>query len=143
MPRPVWQVLCSWVGAEDSQVLVPSALVRDLLRVGLVLPAIEFGRVNEGPGHLVPRLRSRGQASRRRNEAERTTLRRAIGIADRLIPGGPNCYRRALLEIALDAGAAEEPLKFGLRSNGGTGSGHAWLGSDRDPPVTYDVELAL
>jgi hypothetical protein len=29
-------------------------------------------------------------------------------------PGGPSCFRRVLLETALDAGAARETLIFGL-----------------------------
>ncbi len=51
-----------------------------------------------------------------------------IAIIDRLWRGGPNCYRRVLLEISMDAGAARDVVKMGFRSSGGQGSGHAWLG---------------
>lgn len=59
------------------------------------------------------------------------------------MPGGPNCYRRVLLETALDAGAAKEKIVFGLRAGGTLRSGHAWFSSRRDGDERYDVEIAL
>jgi hypothetical protein len=67
------------------------------------------------------------------------------------MPGGENCYRRALVEIALDRGAAQEPVHFAFRSRGGHGSGHAWLGGATDeggaptapPPGGYDAYFVL
>lgn len=50
-----------------------------------------------------------------------------IRWVDARVPGGPNCYRRVLLETALDASAARERIVFGLRQGGGRASGHAWL----------------
>ena len=44
--------------------------------------------------------------------------------------------------MALDAGAAAEPLRFGLREHGGPGSGHAWLGDRPDESARYDAEFA-
>jgi len=59
-----------------------------------------------------------------------------------MLPDGGNCYRRALLELALDPTAAAEPLVFGLKQGGGSGSGHAWLGDARGFE-TYDAEFRL
>jgi hypothetical protein len=114
-----------------------------LARVAAALPAIERGRLGEGPEPLVARLRERGRAARRRDEAERAGLRRAIALVDRFMPGGGNCYRRVLLEIALDAGAAAEPLHLGLQKGGGPNTGHAWLGDHKGNDVRYDVELTV
>jgi len=37
-----------------------------------------------------------------------------VGWTDALLPGSPSCYRRVLLEVALDGGAARETVVFGL-----------------------------
>jgi hypothetical protein len=66
-------------------------------------------------------------------------LRRLIRAVDARMPGGPNCYRRALLEIGLDAGAAREPLKMGLHPHGGPKSGHAWLGEPEPGTESYEA----
>jgi hypothetical protein len=68
-----------------------------------------------------------------------------IALVDRVLPGEPNCLRRALLEIALDAGAAEEPLHLGLKVPGGPRSGHAWLASwpDAANASAYDAVLEV
>jgi hypothetical protein len=73
----------------------------------------------------------------------RTKLQRLIRFVDRLFPSGPNCYRRALIEIAMDAGAAAEPLHMGLQAEGGLNSGHAWLASSSDPSRSYDAEFVV
>jgi hypothetical protein len=70
-------------------------------------------------------------------------LRRMIDACDRRLPGGPNCYRRALAEMALHPEAAVETLHIGIVGGGGFGSGHAWLGDRREPGARYDVELSL
>ena len=69
-----------------------------------------------------------GEQGRRRSERARRTLHRMISFVDRLWWGGPNCYRRVLLEVAMDRGAAAEVVQLGFRSSGDPGSGHAWLG---------------
>jgi hypothetical protein len=68
-----------------------------------------------------------------------------IRLVDRLFPGGANCYRRTLLEIALDAGAAEERLFLGLKEQGGPASGHAWLESwpDAAEASRYDAIVEI
>jgi hypothetical protein len=64
---------------------------------------------------------------------------------DRVLPAGPNCYRRALLEMYLDSGASREPLYLGLRAHGGPRSGHAWLASwpDNAGASAYDAILEM
>jgi hypothetical protein len=60
------------------------------------------------------------------------------------MPDGGNCYRRVLLEIALDPHAAAAPFYMGLDAGGAPMSGHAWLGSsaggDRG---SYDAIISL
>lgn len=115
----------------------------ELVRLVRVLPVIEMKRLSRGPMPLVEELRARAQATPRRPADRRARLRRLIAALDRRMPGGANCYRRVLLEISLDRGAAEEPVHIGLRSNGGPRSGHAWLGENRDTAEHYDAEIAV
>ncbi len=83
-----------------------------------------------------------GVARGARSPAARRRLKRLIGAVDRRLPGGQNCVRRALIEIALDGGAARERFFAGLQLGGRPGSGHAWLESD---PATerYDAVIAI
>ena len=118
-------------------------LVADALRVVFLLPRVELRRFREGPGPLVDELRARGRQSRCRSETERADLQRVIGLVDRILPGKPSCYRRALLEIGLDAGAAEETLHMGIRVPGGPRSGHVWLGDRATPGIAYDAQFDI
>jgi hypothetical protein len=120
----------------------PLQFLFEAVRAGLALPQVEWGRHAEGPRSLVGKLRGRGRREPRRGPEARARLQRAIALWDRVLPGQPSCYRRALLEIRLDAGAAEEQLHLGLRVPGGPRSGHAWLGADA-PSETYDVQLDM
>jgi hypothetical protein len=105
----------------------------EAVRATVALPRVERARRALGPRAAVQAMRALGDARWRRSPAERARLQRAIRIVDRLaFRGGANCYRRALLEMALDAGAAGEALMMGFKSGGGVGSGHAWLASHRD-----------
>jgi Transglutaminase-like superfamily len=119
--------------------------IGDLGRVLVALPFVEFGRVTFGPSRILPRLRRSAERCRRRPPPERGTLRRVIAAVDARLPGGGNCYRRALLEIVIDAGAAEEKLYMGLKTHGGPRSGHAWLASwpDAANAAAYDVVLEM
>ena len=119
------------------------ALVLELGRVLVALPRVEAGRRWRGPKPLLEKLRRRGRQAKRRGRAERARLRRAVGLIDRLMPGGPNCSRRALLEIALDRGAAHEPFRMGFRVGPASISGHAWLGAEGGPSEGYQVQLEL
>jgi hypothetical protein len=119
--------------------------IGDLGRVLGALPFVEFGRVTLGPSRILPGLRWTAARCRKRSPPERGTLRRVIAAVDARLPGGGNCYRRALLEICIDAGAAEEKLYMGLKTRGGPGSGHAWLASwpDAANAATYDAVLEM
>jgi Transglutaminase-like superfamily len=123
--------------------LLSRATLADLFRVLVVVPYVEWGRKRRGPGPLAARLRQRGAASVARSEERRATLRKLIGAVDARMPGGPNCYRRALLEIGLDAGAAREPLNMGLRPHGGPKSGHAWLGAPEPGIDLYEARFEI
>jgi hypothetical protein len=122
---------------------VGPTLLLECVQVAMVCPAIERARQIESFAPLVLRLRQRGCLKRQRDASARSQLRRAIQLVDRVFPSGPNCYRRVLLEIALDSGAAREPVYFGLRAAGGPGSGHAWLGGDRGSPEAYDAVFTV
>jgi len=116
------------------------SLLLDLLRVSRMAGVAEAARLSKGPRAAVEMMRAVGQRNPRRDARRRVALRRAIRLVDRWHPGGPNCYRRVLLELALDRGAAEDRVMMGLRVSGSPGSGHAWLGSERHDSV-YDVLL--
>lgn len=116
--------------------------VEESLRVLKALPVVELGRRRQGLKPLVERLRRTGERAMRRGPVARARLQQAIGRIDARLPGGPNCCRRALLEITLDRGAAAEPFRMGLRARGGQPSGHAWLG-DHTGPECYDMTIEL
>lgn len=61
-----------------------------------------------------------------------------FACVDAFASGGANCYRRVLLEAALDAGAAREDVVLGL--NVGR-TGHAWLGKAAAP--AHEVEFTF
>jgi hypothetical protein len=118
-------------------------MLRDVAEALLVALSVEKSRRSVGPTQLVKRMRGRGRRRRARDLAERLKLRRAIEIVDRRFPSGPNCYRRVLIEIAMDAGAAAEPLHMGLKAHGEPGSGHAWLASMPRDERSYDAEFVV
>jgi hypothetical protein len=115
----------------------------DLVRVLAVVPYVEWGRKRRGPGPLTATLRKRGAAALARSQERRIVLRKLIGAVDARMPGGPNCYRRALIEMSLDAGAAREPLSLGLRPHGGPKSGHAWLGAPDPDAEVYQARFEI
>lgn len=90
------------------------AFATELARVGRLVAVAERARNAASPEAAVRTMRARGLAARERGALGRARLRRAIGWVDALHPRGPNCYRRTLLELALDRGAAGETLVFGL-----------------------------
>jgi hypothetical protein len=121
----------------------PAALLDFASALPALLAAERSRRSDEGPGGAVPRFRARGRSRRRRDPGALARLQRVVAIADRILPGGPNCYRRVLAEIALDAGSADEPMHLGIVHGQATLGGHAWLGDRREPGARYDVEIAL
>lgn len=105
-------------------------LAATLLEVGRVLQVlsrVERARRRLGPRRLVALLRRRSKTQPRRRS--RVCLQRAIRWVDARVPGGGNCFRRALLEMALDRGAADEPMLFGIELRDDRLAGHAWLDS--------------
>lgn len=66
------------------------------------------------PRDAIATMRARGLTAKKRSLVGRARLRRAIGWVDAFAVGGESCYRRVLLELALDAGAAREAVVFGL-----------------------------
>jgi hypothetical protein len=109
----------------------PLLLLADVVRVLSLGARVEQARTTQGPAPLLARLRQEGGTHPRRSAVERQRLQRAVRLVDHFFPGGGNCYRRVLLEVALDAGAAEEVVLFGQRADGGPGSGHAYFKSDQ------------
>src|SRR5258706_507164 len=71
-------------------------------------------RMEDSPEKAVSAMRAIGRNAAARDEIGRARLKRAIGWIDAVMPRGGNCFRRTLIELALDAGAAEETLAFGL-----------------------------
>lgn len=96
---------------------VPERAEAFVVEVGHVMRTVrdvDLARSTDTAHGAVTKMRARGAAAHARGPVGRARLRRAIGWIDALAPGGANCYRRVLLEIALDAGAAGERLVFGL-----------------------------
>jgi hypothetical protein len=104
-----------------------------------LLAEVERARTTSSPRDAVESARRRGRAGLRRGPAARARLKRLIGSVDALFPSGPNCYRRALLETALDRGAAEEQIHFALDVGK---TGHAWLDSDPERQQ-FDVVFSV
>jgi hypothetical protein len=118
-------------------------MILDLLRALLVSRDIERDRQRLGPHEIVMNLRRRGMRCRKRDAVKRVRLEGIIRLVDRLFLVGPNCYRRALIEIAMDAGAAAETLHLGIDTAGDLTSGHAWLGPSSDRAPSYHAEFSL
>jgi Transglutaminase-like superfamily len=130
-------------GATGVEALVRFvALGRELTRALMVLPRAELVSRRLGPRPAAAAVRRIGSVKRRRSPADRARLQRAIRWADRLYPGKRTCYRRVLLEMALDSGAASEALMLGFQAGGAPGSGHAWLGS-HDQGHRYDAVISV
>jgi hypothetical protein len=114
----------------------------ELVRVCRCLPGVEQNRRAVGLHAAVARSRRLGTEQSIRTASDRNRLRRIISLLDRCLPDGGNCVRRALLEMALDGGAAQDVFLAGLRSAGGPGSGHAWLASQQSTE-RYDAVIAI
>jgi hypothetical protein len=111
----------------------------EVARATSLVRAVDSGRARQTPAQILAAMRKRGTATgRARGPIGRARLRRAIGWVDALSPGGPSCYRRILLESALDAGAAGETVVFGLDVGR---TGHVAF-EDREER-TFDVSFAI
>ena len=103
---------------------------------------VEIDRRAVSPQRAAASARRRSAGTMPRSPIARRQLQRAIALIDARFPGGPNCLRRSLIEMSLDSGAAQERLLAGFVSNGGKGSGHAWLESQ--PTVkSYDAVIPI
>ncbi len=115
----------------------------ELLRVLLVLRGAETARRFPGIQQLLLAIRSGARRLPERTPWARRNLRRAIAWVDSLLPGGPNCYRRVLLEMMLDRGAASEPVCMGFLSDGDKLTGHVWLLGHAESSDGYQVNVRL
>jgi hypothetical protein len=131
----------SWIVLErgrvnDTETAAPFA--NEVGRAVAIVVQAERTRTREAPERAVALMRERGARQPARGPIGRSRLRLAIGWVDAFFPRGPNCFRRTLIEIALDAGAAQETLVFGLDVDK---TGHVWFkdAEDRAFDVTFDV----
>lgn len=111
---------------------------REVVRVARIVREVERRRVSDGPEATVRDYRAQGSREKKRGPIGRARLRRAIGWIDAFFPGRPNCFRRTLLELALDGGAARERLVFGL-DVGRTGHVTFKGREDRTFDVVYEL----
>lgn len=128
-----------------ARVRAPGELARfaaELTAAALLLPLVAVSTRFLGPRPLVSAARALGARSPARGPKGRGRLRRAIAVVDARISPRSRCYRRALVEMALDRGASSEPLHLGIDLAGGEGSGHAWLAST-PPDEGFDVVVVL
>jgi hypothetical protein len=108
--RGAWLVLERGPGVPENA----ASFARELGRAVRAAFAAERSRRAEPPARAVARMRALGRTRVPRGVVGRARLRRAVGWIDAAFPGGPNCFRRVLTELALDSGAAGETLVFGL-----------------------------
>lgn len=115
----------------------------ELARAVALMPRVEWWRRSAGTRPAVEAARRLGSSRIMRDQSERDHLRRVIAIVDGLLPlTEPNCFRRVLLEIALDGGAAHEIVHVGLPAHGTPRSGHVWLAGERSAR-SYDAVIAV
>lgn len=126
-------------GAERPPPEEADSFAIEVARAVRLLRVVDAGRARKTPEQILAAMRARGIGTgRARGPIGRALLRRAIGWVDALGPGGASCYRRILLESALDAGAARETVVFGLDVGS---TGHvAFL--DREDRA-FDVSFAI
>jgi hypothetical protein len=115
-----------------------ASFATELRRVASMVREVDARRMNEPPQSVLEAMRARGRTASARGPVGRARLRRAVGWIDALRPGGASCYRRVLLETALDAGAANETVVFGLDVGS---TGHVAF-EDREDR-TFDVAFAI
>jgi len=125
----------------ESFRVVPDAVL--VLRRGLLM---DRSRAAMGPRNAVLLARSLGSQVRPRSPRQRVALGWLIRAFDRACKGGPNCYRRVLLELATDPEVAGNVVTMGFTKDGGPRSGHAWRGSGPpadQPGRRYDAIISI
>jgi hypothetical protein len=123
-----------------SKVASRVGLVPEAIRVAMRLPRVERWR-SLGPQAATVLAREMGRRAPVRSPEDTARLRRAIGVVDRLC--GANCYRRVLLELALDRKAADDPIYVGIRGRDDAGLGHAWRGHDARLEAQYEAVFRI
>jgi hypothetical protein len=119
------------------------SLLADAARVAAAVPRVERDRLRLGTAEAVARARARGTGRPARPAASRLRLRRAVLAVDTRLPGGANCYRRALLEMSLDRAAAAETLHLDLSLRGPSPVGHTRLESWPENGRLHDATFSL
>jgi hypothetical protein len=118
-----------------------AAFADEMMEVAILLREVEEARLREGPEALLKRLRPLGAKRAPRTLSQRQRLSRNVTRIDRLLHGESNCYRRSLVQVALDRDAASQPFVLGLDVPASGVKGHAWLeGNER---AGFDVEFRL
>lgn len=120
----------------------PFRLGAELVRSALMVGRVEHLRRHHGPRAAAAAVRQLASGTQQRSAVDRARLQRAIRFLDSFFRDSGNCYRRVLLEMALDRGAAAEPLMMGLPANGAANAGHAWLGRLPDGR-SYDAVVSV
>lgn len=112
--RGPWIVFSRCEGAPQQENAEPFR--NEVPRVLRLIRKAERYRLRDSPESAVKAMRARGRLTKKRGVIGRARLRRAIGWIDAVYfpTKGGNCFRRVLVEVGLDAGAAEETLVFGL-----------------------------
>lgn len=118
-------------------------LVAEAARVVAALARVERDRLRLGIAEAVARARARGASRPARPAASRLRLRRAVLAIDARLPGGANCYRRALLEMSLDGAAAGERLHLDLSLRGPSPAGHVRLESWAESRRLHEATFSL
>jgi hypothetical protein len=116
----------------------PEPFALELARAAGAARAGERARLHDTPERAIHAMRARGARAPARGPVGRARLRRAIGWIDAATPPPYSCYRRTLLELSLDAGAARETLVFGLDVGK---TGHVAF-KDRED-VAFDVAFEI
>lgn len=116
----------------------PDDFARELVRAARLVRLADATRRGMSPERAIEHMRARGSREIARGPIGRARLRRAIGWVDALVPGGENCYRRVLLELALDAGAARETVVLGLDVGR---TGHIAFEGREDMPFDVAFEI--
>jgi hypothetical protein len=117
--------------------------LREVVRVLRVLRLVEDARQARGPQSILSALRDQAAQALPRDERGRRCLRRAILWVDGAMGDGGNCYRRSLLEMALDRNAAALPFAMGFSQAGDHLTGHAWLAGEAAPAEPFDFVIQL
>ena len=128
-----WTLEIGAVVAEATE-----AFLVELARTLRVARACEKARTRMTPEEAVRNAQQLGKLARSRGPLGRARLRRAISWVDAAM--GENCYRRVLLEVALDGGAACEKVVFSLDVGK---KGHVALDGRDETTAAFDIAFAI